>query len=75
MRRFGDRDMYTLSQVAKRLGVHVNTVRLWCLTGKIEFARTPGGHYRIPDEAMQALMFRPARPANDNAVATATEAA
>ena len=45
----------TPSQVARRLGVSAETTRDWARTGKIRAVRTPGGRYRIPVEAVEAV--------------------
>jgi excisionase family DNA binding protein len=38
-------DYLTPEDVAQRLGVHANTVRLWCVAGRI--GTRVGGRYRI----------------------------
>ncbi len=47
---------YTTSQVAKLLSVSADTVLKWVKAGKIASHRTPGGHNRIPVEAVNALL-------------------
>jgi excisionase family DNA binding protein len=47
---------YTTSQAAKLLSVSSDTVLKWVRAGKITSYRTPGGHARIPAEAIQALL-------------------
>ncbi|MEZ5358202.1 MAG: helix-turn-helix domain-containing protein [Candidatus Zixiibacteriota bacterium] len=58
---------YTTSEVARLLSVSADTVLKWVRAGKILSYRTPGGHSRIPIEAVKALLpdkskvCRPAR--------------
>jgi excisionase family DNA binding protein len=47
---------YTTSQAAKLLSVSADTVLKWVRAGKIPSYRTPGGHSRIPAEAVAALL-------------------
>ncbi len=47
---------YTTSETAKLLSVSSDTVLKWVKAGKILSYRTPGGHSRIPAEAIQALL-------------------
>jgi excisionase family DNA binding protein len=47
---------YTTSQAAKLLSVSADTVLKWVKASKITSYRTPGGHYRIPSEAVEALL-------------------
>jgi len=47
---------YTTSQAAKLLSVSSDTVLKWVRAGKIPSYRTPGGHSRIPAEAISALL-------------------
>jgi len=47
---------YTTSQAAKLLSVSADTVLKWVKASKIASYRTPGGHYRIPSEAVEAFL-------------------
>lgn len=47
--------LLSVSAAAERLGVHVGTVRRWTDDGVLPEARTPGGHRRIPVEAVERL--------------------
>ncbi len=42
------------SVVASRFGVKVRTVRAWIRRGKLRAERTPGGHLRVPESALDA---------------------
>ncbi len=55
------RNYYTTSQAAKLLSVSADTVLKWVKAGKISSYRTPGGHNRIPAEAVNALLPAAAR--------------
>ena len=47
--------MLTTREVASRLGVSLRTVQLWVEADILPAARTPGGHRRIPYNAVEAL--------------------
>ncbi|HYR26027.1 MAG TPA: excisionase family DNA-binding protein [Aquabacterium sp.] len=47
--------MLTTREVAQRLGVSLRTVQLWVEAGILPAAKTPGGHRRIPYNAVEAL--------------------
>jgi excisionase family DNA binding protein len=47
--------LLSVSAAAERLGVHVATIRRWTDEGVLPEARTPGGHRRIPAEAVERL--------------------
>ncbi|RZL10527.1 MAG: helix-turn-helix domain-containing protein [Rubrivivax sp.] len=47
--------MLTTREAAIRLGVSLRTVQLWVEAGILPAARTPGGHRRIPYNAVEAL--------------------
>ncbi len=47
--------MLTTREVAFRLGVSLRTVQLWVEASILPAARTPGGHRRIPYNAVEAL--------------------
>lgn len=44
-----------IADVASLLNVSHGTVRRWIEQGHLVSVRTPGGQYRIPEEAAQAL--------------------
>jgi excisionase family DNA binding protein len=47
--------MLTTREAALRLGVSLRTVQLWVEADILPAARTPGGHRRIPHNAVEAL--------------------
>jgi excisionase family DNA binding protein len=47
--------MLTTREAAMRLGVSLRTVQLWVEADILPAARTPGGHRRIPHNAVEAL--------------------
>lgn len=47
--------MLTTREAALRLGVSLRTVQLWVEANILPAARTPGGHRRIPYNAVEAL--------------------
>jgi len=46
----------TTGEAAKMLGVGLNTVKRWIANGALRGIQTPGGHWRIPDAALQSFM-------------------
>jgi excisionase family DNA binding protein len=46
----------TTSGAAKRLGVSLRTVQLWVESGALPAWKTPGGHRRIPVEAIEKVL-------------------
>ncbi len=46
----------TLSEAAKRLGVHPATLRHWADEGKIPAFRTAGGHRRFSEEVIETFL-------------------
>jgi excisionase family DNA binding protein len=51
---FPDERSYRPGEVAKRLGVHVDTVRRWTIEQKIECFHL-GGHRRIPYASIRLM--------------------
>jgi molybdopterin-binding protein len=50
-------------EAALRLGISYPTVKQWLYRGKIKAAKTPGGHYRIPEAELDALLHKAVSPA------------
>jgi excisionase family DNA binding protein len=47
--------LISTGEAASRLGVDRRTVTNWCESGKLTAQRTPGGHWRIPESALDKL--------------------
>ena len=62
--------LLSVSAAAARLGVHVGTVRRWTDDGQLPEVRTPGGHRRIPAEAVERLRRERATAEDPAALAT-----
>jgi len=52
----------TTTEASNLLSVAPDTVLKWVKAGKIESYRTPGGHYRIPHNAIQAYLPTEKKP-------------
>lgn len=50
------KDYYTTTEAARQLAVSPDTVLKWARAGKIASYRTPGGHARIPKQAVASLL-------------------
>jgi len=50
------KETLTTSDVAKLLGLHVNTLKNWVRDGKLPSFRTIGGHYRIRAEELASAL-------------------
>jgi len=46
----------TTGEAAHMLGVGLNTIKRWIANGDLRGIQTPGGHWRIPDEALHGFM-------------------
>jgi excisionase family DNA binding protein len=46
----------TTGEAAKACGVKLNTIKNWIRNGDIPAIRTPGGHWRIPQDAFTAFL-------------------
>ena len=47
--------LLTISQAAKRLGVHPNTLRAWADKGLVSHVRLPSGYRRFRPDEIDAL--------------------
>jgi len=47
----------TTGEAAHLLGVGLNTIKRWIANGDLRGIQTPGGHWRIPDEALHGFML------------------
>jgi excisionase family DNA binding protein len=44
-----DAAVYTISEAAKQLGIHANTLRAYADAGEIHYTRLPSGHRRFSE--------------------------
>ncbi len=49
-------------EAALRLGISYPTMKQWLYRGKVKAAKTPGGHYRIPEAELDALLHTAVHP-------------
>ena len=54
--------LLTPRQAAERLGMSYPALKHWILSGRIQTVKTPGGHHRVPLEALKEFM--PPAPAH-----------
>jgi len=47
-----------VTEAARLLGCHRDSVQQWCRQGKLRAYRTPGGRYRIPRASLEAMLTR-----------------
>ena len=50
--------MLTPRQAAEKLGMSYPALKHWILAGRIRTVKTPGGHHRIPLEAIEEFLPR-----------------
>ena len=48
--------LLTPRQAAEKLGMSYPAVKHWILTGRIRTVKTPGGHHRVPLEALEEFL-------------------
>jgi len=51
-----DSPLLTPRQAAARLGISYPALKHWILAGRIRTVKTPGGHHRIPAEALEEFL-------------------
>lgn len=51
-----DSPLLTPRQAAARLGISYPALKHWILAGRIRTVKTPGGHHRIPVEALDEFL-------------------
>jgi excisionase family DNA binding protein len=54
--------LLTPRDAAMRLGISYAAIKQWIYRGKLKAIKTPGGHYRIPESELDALLFKAKRP-------------
>ncbi len=52
----------TPREAALRLGISYPTMKQWLYRDKIKATRTPGGHYRIDESELDALLHKAKQP-------------
>lgn len=52
----------TPREAAIRLGISYSTIKQWLYSGKLKALKTPGGHYRISDSELDALLHKSRSP-------------
>jgi molybdopterin-binding protein len=52
----------TPREAAIRLGISYATIKQWLYRGKLRAAKTPGGHYRIAESELDALLHKSRSP-------------
>ncbi len=45
-----------------RLGISYPAIKQWIYRGKLKAIKTPGGHYRIPEAELDALLYKAKQP-------------
>lgn len=45
-----------------RLGISYPTIKQWIYHGKLKAAKTPGGHYRIPEAELDRFLHKAKKP-------------
>jgi len=48
--------MLTPRQAAEKLGMSYHALKHWILAGRIRTVKTPGGHHRVPSEALEEFL-------------------
>ena len=48
--------LLTPRQAAEKLGMSYPAFKHWILSGRIQTVKTPGGHHRVPVEALEEFM-------------------
>jgi molybdopterin-binding protein len=54
--------LLTPREAAMRLGISYAAIKQWIYRGKLKAVKTPGGHYRIVESELDALLFKAKRP-------------
>lgn len=67
-------ELITLSEAARRLGVHVRTVRAWVAAEKVPAYRQGQRFTRVNWAAVLCALERPAQPANSTATCASSSA-
>jgi molybdopterin-binding protein len=49
-------NLLTPRQAAEKLGISYPALKHWILAGRVRTVKTPGGHHRVPIEALEEFM-------------------
>src|ERR1035437_995526 len=49
-------NMLTPREAARLIGISYPTIKHWILTGKLKTSRTPGGHHRVSEAALNPFL-------------------
>jgi len=55
--------LLTPRQAADKIGISYPALKHWILAGRIRTVKTPGGHHRVPLEALNEFLPGPVAPA------------
>ena len=58
--------LLTPRQAADKIGISYPAFKHWSLAGRIRTVKTPGGHHRVPVEALNEFLPGSARPAKSH---------
>jgi molybdopterin-binding protein len=58
----GGTALLTPRQAAEKLGLSYAALKHWILSGRIKTVKTPGGHHRVPAEALKEFLPESALP-------------
>jgi molybdopterin-binding protein len=54
--------LLTPREAAMRLGISYPAIKQWIYRNKLKAIKTPGGHYRIPEAELDALLYKAKQP-------------
>jgi molybdopterin-binding protein len=65
----GTAALLTPRQAAEKLGISYPALKHWILAGRIRTVKTPGGHHRVPIDALDAFLSpEPARASSGSRI-------
>ena len=56
MKAMSSSTLLTPRQAAEKLGMSYPALKHWILAGRIQTVKTPGGHHRVPVEALEEFL-------------------
>ncbi len=60
--------LLTPRQAAEKIGISYPALKHWILAGRIHTLKTPGGHHRIPIEALEGFLPTPPQQAGSTRI-------